>query len=1113
MISLIINLLLISQSFSHDLYVGYPGKGKNFETIQDAIDEAAALNPRDELERVKIHIAPGLYRQQLKIETPFITLLNEEPEKEVKITWYYGVGYKYYSVGTDGLYNATRAMEKSVKTPSGGRWSATVHLFWRAVYFRAENIIFENSFNRYITQEEIEDGVEVSMETEIRTIRNETLDPNTRSATERAAAFSAEGDFCEFLNCQFLSSQDTLYTGSSPQYYKNCLIEGQTDYIFGGSNAVFDSCYLSWKGYSEGSLGGYITAALDGKIPYTGYVFYNCTVIGNKNLTVKTGALGRPWRPTAKVTYINTILESEDMISEEGWGPMSCAPEEVEGFFEYGTRLANGKLVDLSKRKGHIIEKINFNEFDLRTYMNDWTPYYYTSISLEDTYEWGSLKIGGGGFISGLVVGLKEMYLRTDVGGAYKYDYNKKEWIQLFSFLNEEKKGYLSVKGIAIDPNDDDIVYFLCGCGYFYPYKTAIYKTTDGGKSFTETEISDFIEVHGNGVGRECTEPISVDPDNSNIIYVGGDVAASDSALIKSTDGGITWKAVKGYDNLGFFKYQLKWPTWTNHLVRGISDANYSAQSGINWVKIIDGKIYVGTSIIGEPNIHVAEVGKDEFTVLSEDLPTKNYPLSVKYDGNGNLIFTYIKNVKFDGSAGGAFKYNILTKKVTDISPIDNAIGITIDRDDPNKLVARTAAVWRPQWWGKTNNNDMISYGDKFYRSTDGGLSWTDITPGQKTSDNENFISLELKDNGYEWIKYKSIHWGPGIEIDPRNPNKILLTSGNGLWTSDNIWDEKEIQFYFDPNGIEEVVPLDMISIKGGDAYSTILDFDGFIHKGIDKGAIQYTPNMGATSSISACNKNPKIMMRISNNEDKAFYSENGGLTWTEMVSAGGFGGGKGAITLVGDEKYRFLHASSDKIVYSDNFGRTWEECTGIVGENINILVEESDPMIVYAYSSTKKSDSNPKPQNILGVSGDGGKTFVKKVISDYDGSDFSNRIAYISEGKIALAAGKKGLYIISHFGQTIERAEAIEYCKTIGFGTPEKINQENTLYMYGRPSQYHPEGLYRSYNSGKTWALINYKQLYGGTGNGNFVVGDMNTFGTLYMSTVGLGIIYGKLK
>ena len=101
------------------------------------------------------------------------------------------------------------------------------------------------------------------------------------------------------------------------------------------------------------------------------------------------------------------------------------------------------------------------------------------SESIESTYEWGPLYIGGGGFVSGIVVGQKEMYLRTDVGGAYKYDYDNKKWVQLFGFLNEAKKGFLSVSGIAIDPKDDNIVYFLCGCAYFSDAKTSIFNLLD----------------------------------------------------------------------------------------------------------------------------------------------------------------------------------------------------------------------------------------------------------------------------------------------------------------------------------------------------------------------------------------------------------------------------------------------------------------------------------------------------------------------------------------------------------------------------------------------------------------------------------------------------------
>ena len=121
----------------------------------------------------------------------------------------------------------------------------------------------------------------------------------------------------------------------------------------------------------------------------------------------------------------------------------------------------------------------------------------------EGTYDWGTMEIGGGGFVSGIVTGQKEMYLRTDVGGAYKYNYTKGEWEQLFGFLNEADRGLLSVSGIAIDPTDDNTAYFLCGCAYFSDAKTVIFKTTDGGKTFTRIDVTDLIQVHGNGDGRE----------------------------------------------------------------------------------------------------------------------------------------------------------------------------------------------------------------------------------------------------------------------------------------------------------------------------------------------------------------------------------------------------------------------------------------------------------------------------------------------------------------------------------------------------------------------------------------------------------------------------------
>lgn len=771
-----------------------------------------------------------------------------------------------------------------------------------------------------------------------------------------------------------------------------------------------------------------------------------------------------------------------------------------------------------------------------------------TTKDISSSMEWGAVKIGGGGFVSGIVAGQKEMYLRTDVGGAYKWNYETSEWEQLMAFINEADRGLLSVKGIAVDPTDDDTVYFLCGCAYFSDARTVIFKTTDGGKTFTESDVTEHIQVHGNGDGRECVEPIAIDPDNPDTIYAGGDVTAGKSALIKSTDGGKTWNPVMGYDELGLFKYSMKYPHWTEHVARGCEDKGeqgYNQQNGIGCILIEGGKVYVGTSVTGQANIHVADVKDDKFEVLTKDLPTGNYPCSITNDGHGNIFFTYIAGLAFSGSAGGAYKYDTKTGKVTCFDELKNAIGmIEADPNDPNKLLARTCGAWSDQWfeeeWVQDDPNtpedeSTIAWGDHFFRSTDGGDTWQDITPGQgetiygQGDPYKEFVSLPMDTNGYDWIYRKACHWGSGILLDPRNPDRILMTSGNGVFACDNVWDEKGVQFYFQPDGVEEVVCLDFTSVPGGDVYSAIGDYDGYIHRDVDEIGEQYYPNIGSTCAIAYCPQNPDVMIRIAEHQNDiapGLYTLDGGETWTEMKNTPG---GKGAITQIGEGEYRFFASSSDSgnVSYSDDFGQTWNDCSGIpsqYGSKLTYLLVEPDmPNVVYAYATYYNSSwhySKPAPtaedaQYKLCVSTDYGKTFTSADICMYDQCDSAGRIAYLSEGELILGGGWNGMYHASfESGKLtgVEKLDSVFYCKTVGYGAPEKEGGVNTLYMYGKPDESDPEGIYRSTDAGKTWVCINTDNLYGGTGNGNLLVGDMNEFGTVYMSTVGCGIIYGRI-
>lgn len=759
--------------------------------------------------------------------------------------------------------------------------------------------------------------------------------------------------------------------------------------------------------------------------------------------------------------------------------------------------------------------------------------------SIESSMDWDTLNIAGGGFVSGIITGDDQMYARTDVGGAYRYDYEQKKWVQLLGFLNDADRGFLSVDAMCVDPNDDDTLYLLCGCAYFSDARTVIFRSHDAGKTFEEIDVTDMIQVHGNGYGRQCGESIAVDPDDPNIIYCGGDVTAGDSALIMSKDGGDTWSPVMGYDKLGLFEYSIKWPTWTDHMARSVEDAEYGSVNGVSTIQITDGKVYVGTSVKGKANLHVAEVGSDDFQPLSEDLPTEQMPSRINLDADGNLLITYVNGLMFDRGTGYAYKYSPKTGELKDITPTEGIssntkklnVGygaVTSDKNDANKLVATTCAQWYSQSWTEDAwDRDAIAWGDRFFKSEDGGETWTEMTPGNRASWGGPLIANYLQDGGHSWIRDKAIHWSGCIALDPRNSDQFWVVSGNGVFTCEDTWAEcPTIRFAAD--GIEEVVSLDFISRPGKDPVSVIGDYDGFYHNA-DGTATQLTPSMAklttttaSTGGIAYCPANPDVMVRLAEGSAMGYYTTDG-TTWLELPNIP-CSGAKAAINQLEDGSYRILLSSSGKISYTDDFGKTWNTAStsDSLSSTIWMCVDEKNPQYVYAYGyyynqyyfySKPKADITDA-RYILMVSDDYGKTFKDaQTICQYDQCDGAYRIAYLDEGTFAIAAGYYGAYLVTDYGKTVTKMDNVSYCKTMGYGAAQKEGDPYTLYMYGKPADSDPEGIYRSTDCGKTWVLINQNHLYGGTGNGNYVVGDMNTFGTVYMSTVGCGIVVGKIN
>jgi pectinesterase len=133
---------------------------------------------------------------------------------------------------------------------------------------------------------------------------------NTYGVGSQAVAIYVNTDRAVFRNCRFLGWQDTLFANGGRQYYKDCYIEGHVDFIFGSATAVFNNCHVHSKGQ------GYVTAQWRLSDQETnGFVLRNCQLTGAD--TGKGVFLGRPWRPYARVVFIDCWLG--DQIRPEGW--------------------------------------------------------------------------------------------------------------------------------------------------------------------------------------------------------------------------------------------------------------------------------------------------------------------------------------------------------------------------------------------------------------------------------------------------------------------------------------------------------------------------------------------------------------------------------------------------------------------------------------------------------------------------------------------------------------------------------------------------------------------------------------------------------------------------
>ncbi|MBC7913087.1 MAG: pectin esterase [Pyrinomonadaceae bacterium] len=251
-----------AQVYPSRLTVASDGSG-DYKTIQEAVNSVRDLGSK----QVKIFIRKGIYNEKLVIPSWKTNLHLVGESKENTIITGNDYSGKIYS-GAPDLFGKTSHSTFTSYT----------------VLIQGNNCILENL-----------------------TIQN------TAGRLGQAVALHTEADKVIVLNCMIKGNQDTLYTAGSVsrQYYKDCYIEGTTDFIFGEATAVFQNCTI------KSLTNSFITAAATSSNQKFGYVFFDCKLIADS--TAKKVYLGRPWRPYAQTVFIRTEMGAH--IVPQGWDP------------------------------------------------------------------------------------------------------------------------------------------------------------------------------------------------------------------------------------------------------------------------------------------------------------------------------------------------------------------------------------------------------------------------------------------------------------------------------------------------------------------------------------------------------------------------------------------------------------------------------------------------------------------------------------------------------------------------------------------------------------------------------------------------------------------------
>lgn len=849
---------------------------------------------------------------------------------------------------------------------------------------------------------------------------------------------------------------------------------------------------------------------------------------------VNAGGEGSPSAQSAGVTptFAATVPATPSGVTAtRATGQVTVTWAAVSGATSYNIYRSTAQAA-----QGTLIGSTTTLSFVDTTVVNG-TSYYYQvtavnaagegtmSVHVAESSRWATVKMGGGGYVPGVVFHptVRHLrYARTDVMGVYRWDQSLSQWTALTDGFGRPDGGHQGAESMAVDPTDASKVYMTTqmtvqsGNGRFY-------YSSDQGNSWNYVTLP--FPVGSNNQGRAIGERLMVDPNVPSTMFY----ASRSAGLWKSTNSGLNWNQVTSLSSyvmttndlsntgnwnpigLEFVVFDVTVPTTgftpsgvpTQTLYVGVAP-DYKALAGLthHLYKSTDGgATWTGiaipaavTAAIASNQLYIPHLARADDGMLYVPFASNPGP------GSGHPSSLY----KFDG--GTTWTKLIASGEGTYFG---GAGGLSVHGSGATtKIVLGVSGTWGDAAWIQIA-----------MRSADGGATWQEIGRSGDLNGTRNYHDFD----GY-W------GWVDDLDIDPFDPDHVTYVLGGGISATTDAFSAALPHWTFDVDGIEEMVNLAMATPPPGASYvlaSAHGDTGLFVHTSLTTTATRSPPlGFGNGTSIDMAWNDPAFIVGVGSfgGTSKGAYSTDSGVTWTifpTVPAVANVSGDTSRVAVTADGSNVIWAIEGQVPYYSSDRGASWTATNlptppASWRASYHLVADRINPLKVYAYDHGGNWwDTSNRGRFYVSI--DGGRTFTASAQTwNANGNSVTGlAVNPFAEGDIWLADADNLWHSVDS-GATWTKLTAMatvgaEFTNVHGaikvaLGAPAPGSSYSAaVYFIGTIDG--TDGVYQSDDAGLTWSRIDDDaHRYGGVSG---IVADPSMYGRVILA--GRGMVYNQ--